>query len=134
MGQKGFDEPYIMKKGLAIRDDPEVKSNIDEFWLLCSMPASGDTFNKYMAPDKDYVNVETAIKADPDNTATIKFTRTTLPKGDLSMELHDDASYVLYMSWGVFDDKTTSKLAGGSEFVLGDITKFKKKALNEYGE
>ena len=46
-----FDDPVVMKKGLKIRTDADIASNIDDFWLLCSMPGVGARKDKFLVKD-----------------------------------------------------------------------------------
>lgn len=119
VGQGKFDPPLIMKKDLALRNDKDIQKDIDSFWLLCSMPATGPRRDKFLTAKSDFGinNVASEIKKDPENIATIEFTRPLHTDSKVTMELHDDASYVLYLSWGVFTDKASF---GKKEFVLGD--------------
>ena len=119
VGQGKFDPPLLMKKDLALRDAPEIRDNVDSYWLLCSMPATGARRDKFLEASTEFglTSLASEIKKDPANTASIKFTRPLHTDSELTMELHDDASYMLYLSWGITQD---SAAIGTKDDVRGD--------------
>ena len=67
-----------MKQGFEIREDEDIKDNIDDFWLLCSMPGTGLRHKKFLEQKTKESGIEmeeSKIEADPENKASIKFKR-----------------------------------------------------------
>ena len=66
----------------------------------------------------DVINIKTAIEKDPSNKATIEFERSLATKSDGTVDLIEDAIYIIYLSWGIFENSAAT--ADGENIVRGD--------------
>ena len=61
---------------------------------------------------------------DPKNVAVIQFVRPLETESDLTLDLKEGTTYIIYLSWAIFDSKDTAVdekgLVGGQILVRGD--------------
>ena len=88
-----------------------MRDSIDEYWFLCSLPASQKTSKsgiKYFIEEptgSDFQLISSSISAAPENTASIEFSRPLSTTSDLTVDLIEDSIYIISISWAVFDGK-----------------------------
>lgn len=112
-----FDAPKLFSKDEELRYD--VRNTVDDYWFLCSLPATdgavSNTGKPYFLPDSSSSDVTTTKSeiTKSSNKAVIEFERPLETKSDLTVDLVEDAIYISYISWGVFDSKSATVDAKG---------------------